>query len=227
MDNTVAIIKDDPHFSKTLKEYMQDRYPEWGIFCFDSEPEKLIYDAYFLDIELQNENKGFALAEKIYMNDKAIPVIFVSSHEELICEGYKFHAMRFIRKNRVAEEIDEAIEALADLFIKQSDEVIVYDMLKVKKRINYKDIQCYYSEGNYVCVLDKNNKVFRRRSTFRQFHKDHEKFKFVLTSNGCMVNPYYIDHINRRDFCLYLKGGQKLDVSQRNMLNLLRRYAAI
>ena len=64
MDNTVAIIEDDPHFSKTLKEYMQDRYPEWGIFCFDSEPEKLIYDAYFLDIELQNENKGFALAER-------------------------------------------------------------------------------------------------------------------------------------------------------------------
>lgn len=227
MDKKIAIIEDDPHFLETLRNYVERKYPEWDIFCFDSEPEELIYDAYFLDIELKNENRGFALAEKIYLADKVVPVIFVSSHEELICEGYKFHAMRFIRKNRVSEEIDEAIEALADILIQQSDEVIVYDMLKVKKRINYKDIQCYYSEGNYVCVLDKHNKVYRRRSTFRQFHKDHEKFDFILTSNGCMVNPYYIDRINRMDLCLYLKGGQKLDVSQRNMLNIIRRYAAI
>lgn len=96
----IAVIEDDAYYSDIIDQTIKELEPTWQVEHFQYEPKE-IYDAYFLDIELQGKQNGFKIAEKIKTIDHRIPIVFVSSHEELVCEGYKYQALRCLYENRI------------------------------------------------------------------------------------------------------------------------------
>ena len=219
----IAIIEDDPYDADLLEKSISTYEPSWNIACFDSLPKES-FDAYFLDIELQSNIKGFELAKLIKERDIRIPIIFVSSHEELVCNGYRYQALRFLRKKHLKEELEETMQALKETFNQQYQHLEAYDQNKVKTTIYMRNIQCLYMEGNYILLIDDKNKTYRYRSTMKDFLSTYQNIGFITAAKGIMVNPDYIQRIEKKELAVYMKSGQKLIASQRNFLNILKTY---
>lgn len=75
------------------------------------------YDMVFLDLELGDEN-GFDIAEQIVlMNNDAI-IIFVTSHENLVYEAFRFRPLGYIVKDRFDREFTRMMVKIVDKLIK-------------------------------------------------------------------------------------------------------------
>ena len=71
------------------------------------------YDMVFLDLELGDEN-GFDIAEQIVlMNNDAI-IIFVTSHENLVYEAFRFRPLGYIVKDRFDREFTRMMVKIVD-----------------------------------------------------------------------------------------------------------------
>ena len=72
---------------------------------------------YFFDLELGDEN-GFDIAEQIVlMNNDAI-IIFVTSHENLVYEAFRFRPLGYIVKDRFDREFTRMMVKIVDKLIK-------------------------------------------------------------------------------------------------------------
>lgn len=110
----IAICDDEQIFLDNTKEQIENVCKkfniEYEIFCFEN-GQSLIeninsLDIIFLDIELKKES-GFDIATKIYNKYPDIFIIFLTSHEEMVYEGYRVRAFRFLKKpldNKYLEE---------------------------------------------------------------------------------------------------------------------------
>lgn len=218
----IAVIEDDAYYSDIIDQTIKELEPTWKVEHFQYEPKE-IYDAYFLDIELQGKQNGFEIAEKIKTIDHRIPIVFVSSHEELVCEGYKYQALRFIRKSHLTE-LKEAVEAVKKILDKQDIEIEVYSLSKEHAVINLGQVECLYSQGNYVYFLTVTNKIYRIRGTLKSFIQSYPSHGFVLAEKGMMVNPSHIIKIDQKQLCAYLTTGKKINISQRNFIYVFKSY---
>lgn len=93
-------------------------------FILFTDPQELLgskikFDALFLDIEMPGKD-GFEVA-RIFRNEyKDLPIIFITSHCEMIQEAFKVHAFRYIYKPINEAEITECLcDLLKELSSKQ------------------------------------------------------------------------------------------------------------
>lgn len=223
--NRIAIIEDNAVFAEMLKKEILKYQPTWMMYCFQQESDYELYDAYFLDIELHGKISGFEIAEKIRASNADAPIIFISSHEELICEGYKYKALRFLRKSRYEAEMEEAVTAIKRELDAQMKTIEVIDQWRQRVRLYYKHIQYVYSEGNYLHLIDFQQQEYRYRGSIKQFQEEHPS-GFVLASAGMLINPRYITQINKTDAYVYIGGIHKVMVSRRNLIQIMKCYTS-
>lgn len=223
----IAIIDDDAVFSDLLAKSIESLRPSWNIEVHNNYVQKKSYDAYFLDIEFCGKNDGFLIAENIWKFQENIPVIFISSHNELVCEGYKYHALRFIRKQYYNQELEESLNALDKIFLYQQSYIEVRNCTDNDKcQLFFSDIQYLYTDGNYLTFLDKDDKEYRTRITLKRFSEDYHS-QMLKVSSGAMVNPAYIKKIDRDNLKLILSTDKKILISQHNLTTILRAYVMI
>ena len=154
-------------FSSLLKSKIEELYPSWKVVCYTDMPKDFDFDGCLLDIELKGIHEGFEIANKLKGEDISFPIIFISSHDELVCEGYKYSALRFIRKQHYQKELPEALEALFKILrIRQAYIDLKEDRTHAECRIMIHHIQYVYSSGSYLYFLDKED-VYKRQSYMR------------------------------------------------------------
>lgn len=90
-------------------------------FILFTAPQELLasqikFDALFLDIEMPGKD-GFEVARMFRNSYQDLPIIFITSHCEMIQEAFKVHAFRYIYKPINEAEI---MECLGDLLIELS-----------------------------------------------------------------------------------------------------------
>lgn len=90
-------------------------------FILFTAPQELLasqikFDALFLDIEMPGKD-GFKVARMFRNSYQDLPIIFITSHCEMIQEAFKVHAFRYIYKPINEAEI---MECLGDLLIELS-----------------------------------------------------------------------------------------------------------
>lgn len=224
MMSKIAIIDDDELFSGLLKSKIEELYPSWKVSCYTDLPKQLDVDACFLDIELKGIHEGFEIANAIKKEDIDFPIIFISSHDELVCEGYKYSALRFIRKQYYQKELPEALEALFKaLRIRQAYVDVKEDKTNAPCRIAFHHVQYVFSNGSYLYLLDKDNYLYRKRDSIRSFLEDHPSH-LVKCSGGELINPFYIKDVDSKRMEITLKSGKIVKFSKRHLGEIVRKF---
>lgn len=102
---------------KIMKDLNYDQYEiktfTDGIKLIESDTK---FDLLLLDIDMPTID-GFNLAKKISNNIAALDnatIIYISTYDNLVYESFKYSPLRFIRKNRINEELCEAIQAFLE-----------------------------------------------------------------------------------------------------------------
>ncbi len=192
----VAIVEDKPEDSTRLNELMQKIAKEFHqpfsikifssaeSFLFECENNNL-YDILLLDIEM-GDISGIGLAKRIRKYDRRAEIIFITSHFELIAEGYEVDARHFLVKPVKEEKLKDVLSrAIAHLSIVPPSVMIKTEgeMLKLAmdKIIYVESFRHYLS----VHTEDQEYRIKENISTFAEqlgdgFFKTHRSYLVAL-----------------------------------------------
>lgn len=148
-------------------------------------------DVLFLDISMP-EVDGFDIAKFISDNGYQIKIIFISSFENNVFYSLRYQPFRFIRKDRLYDEITEALDSVyKELYSK-------YRYITITKHndvIPVRIANIIYAEkdkrSNYINIYCKDNK-YRYRGTIAEFETLSTGCDFVKSSMNCFINMAYI-----------------------------------
>lgn len=196
---TIAVCDDNIQFARVLTDKIKDicafKIPE-RYMCqvaveMHSSAAVLDYIAkntiniLFLDIDMPEMN-GFELAEKINRLRPDTIIIFVSSHENFVFSSFEYNPFRFLRKNKLNEELEDALIKAVERHMSNTETVIIKtDRETVELRVI--DILYIVSEKNYyaVCGVDFEYKC---RGTMAHAEELIQKYSFFRINSGCFVN---------------------------------------
>lgn len=196
---TIAVCDDNPQFARLLTEKIKDvcafkipeRYRCQVAVEMQSSEAVLEFirentiNILFLDIDMPGMN-GFELAEKINRLRPDTIIIFVSSHESFVFSSFEYNPFRFLRKNRIGEELEDALIKAVERHM-SSTEVVEIKTDREAVTLRVRDVFYIRSEKNYytVCGMDFEYKC---RGTMSQAEELVQKYSFFRINSGCLVN---------------------------------------
>jgi len=120
---TIFIVDDEPLLSEMLTDYLKGRYAGFEILSFPTgeaclqrlheQPDLVVLD-YYLNTKEQDAANGMDILKEIKKQNKAIPVIMLSSQEHFgtAAQTIMYGAVHYVIKGQDAfEEIFQLIKA--------------------------------------------------------------------------------------------------------------------
>jgi DNA-binding LytR/AlgR family response regulator len=198
----IAICDDDKLFLEKLsdlitneaklKQYRIKIYKTDNSIEFAKQIEKNRYDVIILDIEMPELN-GFDIADSYKGKSK---IVFVTNHQELVFDSFKYHPYNFIRKDR----IEDFHEVLSDLMQVHNKNTLLINETVEKTYILLEDIVYIHTNKNYVYITCK-SKTYKFRITIKDILNKLDE-RFVQINSGEIVNVLYIKRISGKDLVI-------------------------
>ena len=174
----------------------------------------------FLDIDMPEMN-GFGLAEKINQLRPDTIIIFVSSHENFVFSSFEYNPFRFLRKNKLDEELEDALIKAVERHMASTETITIKtDRETVELRV--RDILYIMSEKNYYAVCGTDFE-YKCRGTMSQAEELIKKYSFFRINSGCFVNMERIKRFESPNK-LILETAE-LYISQRKVSAFKEAYA--
>lgn len=183
--------------------------------------EIMEYDILFLDIDMPDIN-GIEIADKLIRSKALVNIIFVTNMVDLVFEAIRYSPFRFIRKNHIHEEMDEAMTAVLE---KIRNETFLYEvgtgrgMLKILIR----DMLYLESQGHYIHIHTSDEKVHNIRGKISSYDEELRDLGFVRIHVGYLVNIRCIYSISLKG--VVLDNGEILPISRRNADKIKGQHA--
>lgn len=207
---------------KTLRELFisHGQYAEFFTFTDGNDVIKMLVDkksqadVIFLDIDMPKIT-GLQTAAAIRKAGVDILLIFVSAHEHYVFESIEFMPFRYIRKNRIKEELPLAVNAILTAMEANSSNSYTFRTEEGETHLNLKDILKFEIVQRKVEIALANGKSFLTRTTIKELSKTLPEDMFVKIHSGCIANVRHISSYNSSD--VILDDGTSLPVSRRNL----------
>ena len=150
----------------------------------------------FLDIDMPGID-GMEIAKRLEQTERRVKVIFVTNHADMVFTAIHYRPFRFIRKERLHIELEEALLCA----IEEIREESLYGEIFIEKdeaEIRISDITYLESQRHYVIVhfRRKDDQVIRAKIS--DFSERLERYGFVRTHVGYIVNIRDIYSINTK-----------------------------
>ena len=142
-------------------------------------------DILLLDIDMPKLS-GMEVAEKLAKLQKKPLLVFVTNHDELVYESFRYHPFGFVRKQFLCDELDKVLKDC------------VSELEQGKKHFNFRaegkevclllpEVRYFESEGNYLKVYTESGE-YRFRSTIAAVESALKKEGFIRVHKGFLVN---------------------------------------
>lgn len=204
---------------------------------FFSDPEKLLENLptdgdsglYFLDIELAASMTGFDLASEIRLRDLKSFLVFISSHQELVLDVFKYRleAMDFIVKASDQKEIQQRIFSCIQTAFERYTALNVKDSeiltMKVGKTIQF--LPCsrilYITNSSipHHIVVYTDEEMLDYAGTLTEIWKQHSEI-FLKCSRSLLVNKRHVKELSLSKKEIILDNGTRLPCSFRKLAEL-------
>ncbi|MBQ7057762.1 MAG: response regulator transcription factor [Firmicutes bacterium] len=156
--------------------------------------DRKIADLFLLDIDMP-ELSGLELAEKIRKIGPRTLILFLTSHTEYALQGYKVDAFRFIPKDRLKEELPEALGAAARELTK-TREYISFSEDGILVRVPLDEILYVQRSLRLLEIHTLHQGILSSRKGIREFYDQLGSDRFLFIDRGTFVG---IDHIEKID----------------------------
>lgn len=181
-------------------------------------------DVLFLDIDMPSLS-GMDIAQFLMDNEIKTLLIFVTSHDALVYQSFKYHPFGFIRKSHFDEEIGTVVKGLV-VELQKKSEYFIFKNNEGFFKVLFSDILYFESESNYInlhCI----DKQYRFRSTITSLEQELSSKGFIRTHKGFLVNQQHIfaikgDDIELSDKKLLPIGRTNRDSIKKTILRYMR-----
>lgn len=171
------------------------------------------FDILFLDIDMPNIS-GLEVAKRIRNTGSDIILIFISAHEQYVFESFDYNPFKYIRKNKIKEEIEYSLKRAYKRISSENAKSIIIKAEDGEVRLKYASIMYFeiYSRKMSVFTNDNKKRNLVGRNTIKKIYSELDNEDFILIHSGCIVNVKYINEYSGHD--ITLDNGTKLIVSR-------------
>lgn len=218
----VAIVDDNEVILREVED-LTKKYMETASYSFQIKtyikPLALIssiidgdrFDIYVLDVEMPGSN-GMDVAEVIRKFQPVAIIIFLTSYLEYATKGYAVKALRYILKNKMAEELPEALETALKSLTNSDKLCLMVSRYSNVTRVLYNDI--IYVRKNYrslQIVTSEQGSLSDNRGIKEIFESINDP-RFVFTDRSCFINLNFARAIDGN--WMVMKNGERLPISR-------------
>ena len=220
-DNREFCEKERTTIKDVFKQYFQGEDCQVDIYndgqTIISNYSDNAYDMVFLDLELGDEN-GFDIAEQIVlMNNDAI-IIFVTSHENLVYEAFRFRPLGYIVKDRFDREFTRMMVKIVDKLIKMRQ------VIELGGEKFYVDrVVSIATQKRKICVKSLKGEILLADS-YSKHVAELEKYGFVQSSKGVLINMKYIKCIDEDNDVFVMYNNERVPISRRRKKDVIEEY---
>lgn len=196
-----AICDDEPEMLNKIYSNVSNEFTKRGIAteCEKiSDPFELIdrlkntkIDVVFLDIDMPNIN-GMYIAKIINEEKINTAIVFVTSHDMLVYDTFKYRPFDFIRKSHFDCEISGVIDRIINHWQTRQVNIVIRKGTEII-RVAANDIIYIESEGNYINIHTANS-CEKYRDTLSSIEQQAGGANLIRVHKGFIAN---INHIER------------------------------
>lgn len=205
----IGLCDDEEVFLNTMKDHMIKQLHSidvnYELHVFDDgnkllkSNEEIVFDLVFLDIEMPLLS-GMEVAKKLRETNPYMHIIFVTNRDDLVFSSFQYRPLRYIRKQRVMEELPEAINHITQL-IKNENQYYTVSINNSSKQIKVADI-IYIESIKHDIYIHTQTEDIRIKSNLAKMEKDLSIHGFIRVHSGYIVNYRFIYSVNKGDIVL-------------------------
>lgn len=211
-------IKNDINSLKTHENEFEFSEFESGE-AFISEFSKDKYDLIILDIEMKDLN-GLQTAEFLRQIDKNVILIFMTSYDKFVYQGYEVNAFRYILKKQPEPIYLKQLSDTIQEYYRNKKYIKVVDN-DIEKELLTVDI-LYIEVYSHQIVIHTFNKEYYQKGKLSDYEKMLEACLFVRSDKSVLINITNIDYIKKNQ--VFMKNGKILYVSRNHLEKVTKAF---
>lgn len=225
----LAICEDDPHIKKNLCELCEEILSEMEVehqsevFSTVGELEDALikqepFHLLLLDIVV-GEMNGIEFARELRKKENRISIIFITSHEEYLRDGYSVQPVQFLIKPVKKEALREAI--MTDRKQNHCTKAVILQSGTAVRALILADI--YYVEScNHVVKVYMEKETGKFKMSLSEMERRLPSRAFCRCHNSYLVNMACVREITRT--CVVLNDGTEVPVGRRYYKEVQHRF---
>lgn len=196
LENISTTIKHEFLSLNIEANYFTSNYPEKIIRILEEDK----VDVLFLDIDMPKIS-GMDIGE--YLLNKAMDtlLVFVTSHDALVYESFKYHPFGFIRKSHLENEISQVVRSVSKK-LEDKKESLVIKVNNELVKINLNEILYFEAESNYVNLYTKKEN-YKFRETLGNLEKQLANKGFLRVHKGYLISEKEVFLIKTKEVKLF------------------------
>ena len=236
---TIVMCDDDIGFLQQLydrtEEIMQKLGIEYSIKEFDNGRETVAYcrengaDMILADIDMPDKS-GFEAIRELQEQQPEVPVIFVSSHEELAYQSFRYNPFQFVSKSE-PERLEAVLTTLVKRMGRSRESLICIETESGMVDINVDRVMYLQSDRNYIIGYDEDEiEVIRFRGILKNVYDALSGAGFIYTHKRYVINCRFIRRFERKKVILDsgreisgTRNTEMIDEAQRVYGSFMRR----
>ncbi|MEO1770007.1 LytR/AlgR family response regulator transcription factor [Candidatus Enterococcus ferrettii] len=218
-------LADEQFLRQTLELLLNEQNLSYSMISFTSGKQMLAaletesFDISFIDIYL-DEVDGVALAKEMRKNNRNSAIIFTTSSQEYMAEGYTLGVLHYLVKPFSIADVKEALDR-ALLKVKEYERCLEVVVHRRKELIFFRDIK-YVESQSRCCVLHTTSGEKAVYENLNRIEKQLEDPSFLRCHRSFIVNMDNVMALETQDFVLF--SGEKVPMKRDNVKALREAY---
>jgi len=231
----IHLCDDDTRILQTLTSIINNNIIiqdyDMKIICATTDPLELVQrvkennqrSVYFLDVDLKHEKyDGFILAKQIRKVDTRGFIIFVTTHEELMFETFKYRleAMSYLIKDdsSLEKQIRHCLEDIHNLIIAESKDTNSYYTVRVADhtyQLPVNDILYFETSTNsHHVAVHMTNRRLEFRGNLKAVEAELDS-SFLRVHRSFLVNSQHVASVSNTENTVTLDNGTTCFLSRK------------
>lgn len=214
----IAIVEDESIHIENLMNcinYCCEKHSIYAnIDCYNDgieiiDKNEIFYDIIYFDIKMNFVN-GMEAAKEVRKRDPEVIIVFCTNFIQYAIDGYSVNAADFLLKPITKFAFYEHFKKiLPKIEVNDEPSLVIKTKLGVKK-IKHNSILYIESEGHYLNVVCKNEKVAFLES-MKNIEKELDRYNFYRCNSCYIVNMKYVKEVTSEYVVL---DGYELKISR-------------
>ena len=230
----IAVCDDENKILEEIAAFIEKEFPGSRVEVFsdgqsfltavksasNDEPDLLL-----IDIDMPGMS-GMEVAAALTEEKSRTLIVFVTAHDELVYDSFKYHPFAFVRKKYLEEELRGVLKDCQKEIDSRNKQFIFQN---ASQTINLAQSEILYFEGqaNYLAIHTTGDE-YRMRSTMTAVEKELENCGFLRIHKGFLVNLEHVKILKSEN--LELDNGELLpigksysDEAKKSILRFMRK----
>ncbi len=226
----IAVCDDESKILEEITSFIEKAFPSARIKSYSDGTSFISSgeerpDVLLADIDMPGMS-GMDLAATLASENAQTLVVFVTAHDELVYDSFKYHPFAFVRKKFLEEELRSVLSD-CEKEIENQNKRFTFQNASTLVNLDQNEILYFEGQANYLAI-HTTGVQYRMRSTMSAVEEELKNSGFLRIHKGFLVNLEHIRILKTEE--LELDNGEVLPIgksysesAKKSILRFMRR----